>query len=767
MFVALLPVGAVLLGGGTAKWAEGIVIAFLGLYLLWSPPRRSLGWLLNSVLVAFVFSSAIAFLPTRFFNVSPWRKALTDDLGIILPGTATPQPWITVGCLISLIAATCWLFLVATQELELRGVRFQLRIFAAGVVLVALLSLALYYLHEQPPFWQNERGFGPFPNRNQTGDLFGIASLVILAAGQDDIRSNRKRWLLWLGALLVMIVALILNFSRAGIVILILGSALWIAAVALRANRPGWIALGASFLLLLAAGLLVFGGQTLARFHAPRLLGEDFRWRIFHDAWNLIRASPWCGIGLGNFEDVFAIFRQASQGNTRALHPESDWLWLWAEAGPFALLLVLAGVALFLRFVPPLQVGTNQRFRLAALIGALLFAAHGLVDVSAHRVGTAYAALLLFGLSLHRPLHFHPSRITPWLFRFFGLGLLLAGMAWVVSTRNGSLLPGAIGAANAKQQAEMANRGRNYADAINLTTEGLSWSPLTWELYYLRAVASVASRAPQQSAIDDFRRARFLEPNSYTVPLEEGIVWSGIRPANSFIAWREALRRVDDDHRREIFSRMFFHGAVANPNGRGLVEKLAFLYGDLTVAYLQQLPAPDFKGALQRYLEANPDLAALDEGQQRDVFSLWQQRGDPSALSDYVQKHRDAQALAWRALAQQRADAGEYRRACELMQQNIGAVTFPPTTETAPMDDLRRRSFRGTNDYAAGYALARAQERAGLFDDMLVTVRHFTDTRTAPSYFNYLEAQGWSAKGNWERSWKAWLGYEQAQSTNR
>ena len=59
--------------------------------------------------------------------------------------------------------------------------------------------------------------------------------------------------------------------------------------------------------------------------------------------------------------------------------PSSGWL---------ALPLIVLGAVLLIRRVAPLQVGTNQRFRLAALIGAVMFALHGLIDVSGHRVST-------------------------------------------------------------------------------------------------------------------------------------------------------------------------------------------------------------------------------------------------------------------------------------------------------------------------------------------------------------------------------------------
>src|SRR4030095_13863296 len=61
-FIALLPVFAVFLGGATSKWAEGIVVALLGLFLIFQPPRRSLGWKINTVFVAFALCGLVSFL---------------------------------------------------------------------------------------------------------------------------------------------------------------------------------------------------------------------------------------------------------------------------------------------------------------------------------------------------------------------------------------------------------------------------------------------------------------------------------------------------------------------------------------------------------------------------------------------------------------------------------------------------------------------------------------------------------------------------------
>src|SRR6266404_7442022 len=241
------------------------------------------------------------------------------------------------------------------------------------------------------------------------------------------------------------------------------GSAFWLGALAFRQRSPWRLALGISLflLLLLLTALLLFGEQTLGRFNlhdfGSTSISSNLRWQIFHDTLGLIRNSPWCGIGFGNFESIFAIFRDASLGDPRALHPESDWLWLWTELGWPAVLLTIVGIAMFVSRVFPLRVGTNQGYRLATLIAALLFAIHGIVDVSGHQVGTAFAAIFLIGLSQHRPLSLKRSQWMSILFRFVGSVLLAAGLSLVVAARSAKLLPGSVGVSSAKQLS-VANR---------------------------------------------------------------------------------------------------------------------------------------------------------------------------------------------------------------------------------------------------------------------------------------------------------------------
>src|SRR2546427_3219075 len=151
--VALLPVLACFLGGATEKWEEGLVITVLALYLLVRPPRFSLGTLTNLVLLTLFILAALAFLPARWFFQPEWRATFVNDFGIQLPSTLTPQPWITLSYLASFAAGLTWLYVVSTQDLELREARFQLRLFSCGIALLAAICIARYLARTTPPVW--------------------------------------------------------------------------------------------------------------------------------------------------------------------------------------------------------------------------------------------------------------------------------------------------------------------------------------------------------------------------------------------------------------------------------------------------------------------------------------------------------------------------------------------------------------------------------------------------------------------------------------
>jgi tetratricopeptide (TPR) repeat protein len=763
--VALLPVLACFLGGATQKWEEGFVVTLLGTYLLIRPPRFSIGAATNLVLLTLFILAAVAFLPARWFFQPEWRVTVVNDFGIQLPSTLTPQPWITLSYLVSFAAGLSWLYIVATQDLELHEVRFQLRLFTGGIALLAAICIALYLARTTLPFWHNEQNFGPFPNRNQTEGLFGLTAIVILACTQDDLRKRRKRWIVWILALVLIVAAIVLNFSRSGIVILVVGSAFWLGALAFRQRSRRRLALGIPLLLLLLlTAVLLLGGQTFERFHLRDFItagaSTNFRWRIFHDTFRLIRNSLWSGIGFGNFESIFAIFRDASLGDPRALHPESDWLWLWTELGWLAVLLTIVGIAMFVSRVFPLRVGTNQGYRLATLIAALLFAIRGLVDVSGHQVGTAFAAIFLLGLSLYRPLSLKRSQWMSILFRFVGLVLLAAGLSLVVAGGSAKLLPGSVGVSSAKQLSAVANREGNYGETIALTTRALRWAPLDWQLYLTRAIAEVELNQAT-NAVDDFRRARFLEPIAYEVPLSEGNAWLPYRPVLAVAAWREALRRAGP-LRPEVYSSMLSEASLRNPEVSPFLEAIGLSQHDFALPYLDRLSDASFNRALAQLLRNDPNLQSFSETEKLALFAFWSERGDPEEISQAVEHHPEWVRYAWLGMAKYKANKNDFRAAYELTQRYGEPVALPRVANLS-LQDLKERFAGAPNNYGIGYELYRAQMQNGRVDDALLTARHFSERPNSPAYFHFLEAQCWAEKQTWERAWNAWQAFHAAQ----
>src|SRR5487761_2754578 len=111
--IVVLALLAPALGGTTELWAQAVVVLGLALLLLWSPPRVWPRWLALP-LVGLLLLSLFAFLPAAWFGASPWRERLVSDLDLALPGTLSPQPWLTLESALMLWSTLVWAAFLAT-----------------------------------------------------------------------------------------------------------------------------------------------------------------------------------------------------------------------------------------------------------------------------------------------------------------------------------------------------------------------------------------------------------------------------------------------------------------------------------------------------------------------------------------------------------------------------------------------------------------------------------------------------------------------------
>jgi Flp pilus assembly protein TadD len=376
-------------------------------------------------------------------------------------------------------------------------------------------------------------------------------------------------------------------------------------------------------------------------------------------------------------------------------------------------------------------------------------------------VGTAFAAVFLLGLSLHRPLFLKTSQWMPILFRFVGLVLLAVGLTLVVAAPGEKLLPGSVGVSSAKQLSAAADREGNFSETVALTTRALRWAALDWQLYSARAIAEVELKQTQD-AVDDFRRARFLEPIAYEVALAEGNAWLPYRPILAVTAWREALRRAGP-LRAGVYASMLSDASLRSPEVSPILEAIGLSEHDLALPYLNRVPDASFNRALAQLLRNDPNLQSFSETEKLALFAFWSERGDPEEISRAVELHPDWLRYAWLGMARYKASKNDFRAGYELTQRYGEPVALPRVATNFSLQDLEKRFHAAPDNYGIGYELYRAQMQNGRIDDALLTARHFSERPNSPAYFHFLEAQCWADKQNWERAWNAWQAFQAAQ----
>lgn len=756
----LIAIGAPFLGGSVEPWSQGLVLAVFALGFCIAPPERAPHRYAIAGLFAALLLAAMAFFPSGVFGDAKSRQVLEGDLEIPLALTITPQPWISLEGVVLMVAGILWWWwlvtvLEPTSDDRARVARWG----AVGMIALGTLALAERAKWIGIPVWADFAPLGPFPNKNQMGDLLGTWSVVAVACGVSAFRRRRWTGLLWLAGIGILVWALLGTASRGGVATFLGGLLVWGLMEAAYARRLRGIAIAVAAGLCGLAVFFAFGGETFQRsLRFLAVVGEsdaaDFRFPIFRDAMQLIRESPWCGLGLGNFEPVFALYRQFSAVPSRVLHPESDWLWLVAEMGWLAP--VIAGVLLVpsLRhsFRPSRQPGAS--ILRAATVGGVMFLLHGLVDVSGHRLGSALPGLLLLALGATPPVSERASAFMRNTFRIAGVLILGIGLSWFLASHGAIAQPGRVGVNLAREQAKEANAAENFRETEEITTRALAWAPLDWELYFHRAVAR-AYQSDLDKAQIDFRRARRLEPSDPELPFREGELWMFFDSSRTGEAWEDALKRPRDTS--GLYSRMLA-AATDRPEMRPLLRELAKDDLELRLHFLGALPREELAAELPRWLESPSELLRWTPSQRTQYFALWHRAAERQLLMEFLERNPAFLPDAWRPVAEYKAQQGDVRGAVTLAFEVLPTPALPQVAEVS-LKAARRDFLRDPADVVAGYRTFRAELAQGLKRDALATLDKLAQLPQRPAYLPYLRAQILADLGEWEAAWKELQSY--------
>jgi O-antigen ligase/tetratricopeptide (TPR) repeat protein len=767
--IALTLLGACL-GGTAERWSQGTLLVLVSLLVLVRPPRRRPDRTILVTLAGLIGLILLGFAPAQWVPVPQWRTEFST-LGVSLPNAFSPQPWLTLEGLLLFSGAALWACWLNAQEWSPSARASLIGSFGAGVVLFAAVALALYSWKANPPFWFAPRGFGPFLNRNHTSNFLALGGIVALVCAHDRWRDGRATWVFWIVGWATILAALIVNYSRAGIVLLLGGAAVWLAMVCWFSQSRRQIAIGLSVVVVMLSLFLLLGGDTLARFKTEfgpeqGLLG--FRGLVFRDTLSMISDSPWLGVGLTNFRPIFPFFRQASVVEATVGHPESDWLWVAAELGWPGVVLLAVGFLFLLGRALPFRGNTERHLRAGAWVAAIAFAVHGFVDVAGHRLAAALPALFLISVaasanhsraeggtpSSERSMQPSISRWTPWLFRCAALPVLVAGGLWVWASWSQFPLPGAIGVALAKRAAPNLLADGQFDEAIRRTSEALEWAPLDWRLNWERGAAR-AYAGQWIAAIGDFRRARRLQPHLPGVPLEEGQVWLRVQPMFALPAWQDALQRASPTTAPNLYARMLAM-APADPRFRARLRAMSDGRLPLQLIYLRHAAPEEISEIIRGIRGTDPELATLRNDQKTMLFDAWSRSPERAEFLALLEQNTGWHTAGWRHLARHYAAQDDFARACQLAFSHLPMPPVPqPGTSRDSLHELRRRTLTNPADFASAYALYLAELQEARPDDALATLDRTNIQPNRPVYFLYLTAKLRAERGEWPAAWTA------------
>jgi hypothetical protein len=758
--MVLLTLVALALGGTTELWAQATVAALAALLILIAPPTTSLPGLPVILFILLFILALAAFLPA--VTLPPWRQHLVEDLHVPLPGTRTPQPWMTIQACGLFFIGLVWASYLLSQNWTGEQ-RFQAaQLLVSGIAILAAVTVVGYLCGLHLPGWNQMENRGWFPNRNQTSDVLALGGVLGYALLFDRLSKGRSSGWVWLIALTAIGAGLIVAYSRAGILLFFAGICLWQWGPGRRRKSAKWMTLSLAAIFILLTLFLLFGGTTLERFQSHEAAvasnGTDFRLLVQEDAFHFSLQEPALGIGLGNFESLFSAVRRASVSQERAVHPESDWLWLTCELGWLAPTLFLLVLAWWLMSCGTFQSRPGESLRRAMVIAVGMFFLHGFVDVSGHRVGSMFNALLLASLALPSVPGTPASRWAPPVFRGLAVLVLLLAGWWIASINGAPAPPTTATLAKLETLTQTAGDNLQMASMEESATEALRIAPLRWPFYYQRGYAEVFQRGKLSQAVTDFQTARFLEPRWVTLCYDEGCVWlTANQPDQCLDAWQDALQRSGDD--APGYFRNMFNLGQSNSIVRAGLEEWAGGNIDYLIIFLNNATPVEAKRMLSHWLSIDPELKSMTVEQRANLFDAWWTRGDQAELVAGLLSHPDWLAAGWPHLAQSYAQQKDFQRSWQLIADHASAPEIPTIVSNQPLPDLKRDFFSQPDNLAAGLMLVMAQIKEGQTDNALATLHALEKIPTRPQYVYYLEAQQWAQKQQWELAWNAWRTY--------
>ena len=711
---AVLVCAGPLLFGAVDRLVQIALVALLAAGVLLLPPAivplSRWGNRLAIVLLALLAFKELA--PAEWFGATAWRTLLTRDFALTLPPTHHPEPARALDAWLAGAVGAVWFLWVRRLAAERAHRAFLAWSLFAAAALVAAVSFAtrgwdakaIYGLRFTPGW----RGFGPFPNRNHTGDLLAMGA--VLGCGCVTWAGTRKKWPLVIGGGLLLglvLVALLTTESRGGLVALGFGLLVFFTLVQLRIRNRKTLVVAFGAALVLGAFGLAFGGPVLARFHSEQggAVSNALRLRIWQDVFTMWKDAPLLGHGVDSFAQIFPFYQTIELENGVILHPESSWRQWLVELGLIPVALGAIALALFLAdHLRESFRGRSFFFRAAGFAAAAALLAHAVIDVPAHRWGTAGFALAALALACPMRLDgrrfFAPRKtaLVPLAAAvFWTLPFLCEGPAWSPLTL-----------------ARVLARDDLSRDVTLAQLENMArFFPLNSDLNQslgMRELAVLGRSAPSAWQ-RHFGIASALLPGSWALPAAQARAVLPVSPKLALGYWRQAVER-GSFHRDEVF-RMAVRETAASPIAAAFWGHYVEAHPRLLLAYAQMVPDEQARYYRALWWKDRALRADLDPGEVTAFYQDAPRWSTRAQFGEWMRGHAGWRARDHREWARLLHAWSDEEPAWELLAAFTPEQDFPALPAALPREPLETKWRNAPANLVNAQRLAAVRARDG------------------------------------------------------
>lgn len=726
--------------GAVDRIVQAGLVLLLAVGVAVAPPARVVFSPRGRILVITLLALLLVkeFAPRLFFGGARWRRE-AELLGLSFPWSHHPEPARAFDWMLVFLVALVWLQWVRTLAAD-RTARIAMTwvIFLAGVV-VAVVCFAMKVSPEKggaifglrPA--QGWTGWGPFPNRNHTASLLAMAGLAGAGCLAWAIAKRRNLPVLAgvLGFLLIF-AALLAGQSRGGLLGLGAGLAIFSVLLLLKYRDQRTMAGIVAGLLVVVMGLAAFGTQVLGRFKSEETaqMSNHLRIAIWGNALTMWKDAPLLGHGAETFTGLFPFYQNLKLDDNVVLHPESSWLLWLTELG--AVPVILIGLA----FALLVSAGLRGTFKLRssfslgagafAGVGAILV--HGLIDVPAHRWGTAGYALALLGLAC-------PVAVGSGVIRLVSPRLVLVplavGLFWVLPF---------LGRGPAWQPVtpellrgrELSGGGRR--PALGEWQRALGYFPLARDLHHFAALRELEAGKPigaeWQKHIEIVHR---LAPGGWRYPITHAKAVKRFSPALCIEYWQIAIDR-SDWRGFEILG-----DAVRDTSG---LPRAGDLWADYVAAnpkfgltYAKLLPGEEGRPFFETWWEGRARVDEVSDDEARNFYVFAPNWATGEQLEEWIRRQSRRRREDYRTWMSLLHGVGRDERAWRVYEGIVPDPPYPPRTNQSTIRELETQMHLSPENPTHVVALAQAIEADGDADGARAMVVEAANKKNAPSWF--------------------------------